>query len=94
MTTTPGDVAFTLQKRLKCCAETNDAGRDRSERQKSRCGDEMMRVMLYEAARASCIQRNAHGSRPGPCRSPASWNEESDRGTGAPIGRDHAPHMG
>jgi transposase IS116/IS110/IS902 family protein len=24
----------------------------------------------------------------------ASWDEEGDRGAGAPAGRDHAPHMG
>ena len=36
----------------------------------SRCGDEMMRVMLYEAAQACCVRRNGHGSRPGRCRSP------------------------
>jgi hypothetical protein len=24
----------------------------------------------------------------------APWNEEGDRGTGPPIGRRHAPHLG
>ena len=37
----------------------------------SRCGDEMMRVMLYEAAQILwCARLNGLGSRPGRCRSP------------------------
>jgi len=38
----------------------------------SRCGDEMMRVMLYEALRACCGRRNGPGSKPGRCRSPGA----------------------
>ncbi|HEY1745806.1 MAG TPA: transposase [Xanthobacteraceae bacterium] len=35
----------------------------------SRCGDEMMRVMLYEAAQRGCGRRNGPDSRSGRCRS-------------------------
>ena len=39
----------------------------------SRCGDDMMRAMLYEAAHIMwCAQRNGPGSRPGRCRSPGA----------------------
>ena len=36
----------------------------------SRCGDEMMRAMLDEAAQAMMRSKNGPGSRPGRCRSP------------------------
>jgi transposase len=37
----------------------------------SRCGDEMMRVMLYEAAQTMLpVSTDGHGSRLGRCRSP------------------------
>ena len=35
----------------------------------SRCGDEMMRGMLYEAAQSILRSKNGHGLRPGRCRS-------------------------
>ena len=36
-----------------------------------RCGDEMMRAMLYEAPRPCCyVRQNGRGSRPGRCRLP------------------------
>jgi transposase len=38
----------------------------------SRCGDEMMRVMLYEAAQSMMHSKNGLGSRHGPCRSPGA----------------------
>jgi transposase len=39
----------------------------------SRCGDGMMRAMLYEAARSCwCAQHDGPGSRPGRCRSPGA----------------------
>src|SRR5262249_3146641 len=62
----------------------------------SRCGDEMMRAMLYEAAQILLVRS-------------AKWSwlkawamkiarhrglKKGDRGLGAPIGRDHAPHLG
>jgi transposase len=50
------------------CAKYQSGEIDRSGRI-SRCGDEMMRVMLYEAAQ-SCARRNGLGSRLGRCRSP------------------------
>ena len=62
----------------------------------SHCGDEMMRVMLYEAAQVMLTRTNKW-----------SWlkawamkiaraprDEEGDCGVGAPAGRNHAPHMG
>ena len=62
----------------------------------SRCGDEMMRVMLYEAAQIILVRIDemvlAQGL--GDADRKAPRNEESDRGAGAPAGRDHAPHMG
>src|SRR5215469_1654030 len=39
---------------------------------KWRCGDKMMRVMLYEAAQCMLHSRNGPGLRPGPCRSPGA----------------------
>ena len=38
----------------------------------SRCGDEMMRTMLYEAAQSMMHSKNGPGSRRGPCRSPGA----------------------
>jgi transposase len=38
----------------------------------SRCGDEMMRTMLYEAAQTMMHSKSGHGSRRGPCRSPGA----------------------
>ena len=50
----------------------------------SRCGDKMMRVMLYEAAQAMMRYADRQAPR----------DEKGNRGTGAPVGRDHAPHVG
>jgi transposase len=62
----------------------------------SRCGDEMMRVMLYEAAQIMLVRSKKwswlQGLGDEDCQAPR--NEESDRSTGPSIGRDHAPHMG
>ena len=52
----------------------------------SRCGDEMMRVMLYEAAQSMLRSKKSDRQTP--------RNEEGDRGPGSPAGRHHAPHMG
>jgi transposase len=59
----------------------------------SRCGDEMIRVvMLYEAAQS--MLRSKKWSRPGPYADrPAPRDEKGDRGRGAPVGRHHAPHL-
>jgi len=61
----------------------------------SRCGDEMMRMMLYEAAQSmlvrtvkwSWLKAWAIEDRQ------ASRDEKGDRGAGASVGRDHAPHV-
>ena len=56
----------------------------------------MMRAMLYEAAHLLLVrlakwvvaQGVGHEDRQAP------RDEEGDRGAGAPVGRDHAPHLG
>ena len=56
----------------------------------------MMRVMLYEAAQVMLVRSDemvlAQGL--GDEDRQASRDEEGDRGAGAPVGRDHAPHLG
>jgi hypothetical protein len=52
----------------------------------------MMRVMLYEAAQIMLV-RLAKWSWLDEDRQ-APRDEEGHRGTGAPVGRDHAPHLG
>ena len=76
------------------CAKYQSGESERSGRI-SRCGDEMMRVMLYEAAQAMLHSKEmvlaqglGHEDRQAP------RNEEGNRGAGAPDGRDHAPHLG
>jgi transposase len=61
----------------------------------SRCGDEMMRMMLYEAAQSMMRSKKmvmaqglGHADRQAP------RDEEGDRGPGTPASRDHAPNMG
>ena len=62
----------------------------------SRCGDEMMRTMLYEAAQSMLFPFDkmvlAQGL--GDEDRQAPRDEEGDRGFGAPAGRDHAPDLG
>ena len=61
----------------------------------SRCGDDMMRVMLYEAAQIMLIRSQmvlAQGL--GDEDRQAPRDEKGDRGSGTPAGRDHAPHLG
>jgi transposase len=53
------------------CSKYQSGEIDRSGRI-SRCGDEMMRVMLYEAAQSMLGRRNGPGSKPGRCRSPGA----------------------
>ena len=62
----------------------------------SKCGDEMMRVMLYEAAQshADPHQQMVVAQGLGDEDRQAPRDEEGDRGPGTPAGRDHAPHMG
>ena len=55
----------------------------------------MMRVMLYEAAQIMLRSQEmvlAQGL--GDADRQAPRDEKGDRGAGAPVGRDHAPHMG
>ena len=61
----------------------------------SRCGDGMMRTMLYEAAQAMMRSKKWSWLK--------AWamviarlprDEKGDRGAGPPIGCDHAPHLG
>jgi hypothetical protein len=62
----------------------------------SKCGDEMMRVMLYEAAQIllmrstqwSWLKAWGHADRQAP------RDEEGYRSPGASLSRDHAPHLG
>jgi transposase len=62
----------------------------------SKCGDEMMRVMLYEAAHIMLTrtQKVVLAQGLGNEDRQAPRDEEGDRGAGASVGRDHAPHMG
>ena len=55
----------------------------------------MMQVMLYEAAQSdAAVEEMVMAQGLGDADRQTSWNEESDRGAGAPVGRDPAPHMG
>ena len=61
----------------------------------SRCGDEMMRTMLYEAgSEHDAFKKMVLAQGLGDADRQASRDEEGDRGPGAPVGRDHAPHLG
>ena len=55
----------------------------------------MMRVMLYEAAQAMLHSKRWSWLKAWAmkiARQPR--DEKGNRGPGAPVGRDHAPHMG
>ena len=61
----------------------------------SRCGDEMMRMALrsgpgHAAAFGEMVMAQGLGDED----RQAPRDEEGDRGAGASVGRDHAPHMG
>ena len=62
----------------------------------SRCGDEMMRVMLYEAAqvRAGALNTMVLAQGLGDADRQAPRHEEGNRGAGASVGRSHAPYLG
>ena len=62
----------------------------------SRCGDEMMRMMLYEAAQSMLVRSTKWSwlKALGNEGRQASRDEEGDRGAGASVGRDHAPRVG
>ena len=61
----------------------------------SRCGDEMMRTMLYEAAQShDAFQEMVLAEGLGDADRQAPRHEEGNRGAGPSAGRDHAPHVG
>ncbi len=62
----------------------------------SRCGDEMMRVMLYEAAQILLVRSTKWSWLKAWAMQPrqASRDKESDRGAGAPASHHHASHLG
>ena len=61
----------------------------------SRCGDEMMRTMLYEAAQAMMRSKKWSWLKAWAMRiRQAPRDEKGDCGAGPPIGCDHAPHLG
>ena len=75
------------------CAKYQSGEVDWSGR-RSRCGDEMMRVMLYEAAQSMIHSKKGPAQGLGDADRQASRDEEGNRGVGTPAGCDHAPHMG
>ena len=60
----------------------------------SRCGDEMMRTMLYEAAQSMMHSKKFLAQGVGHADRQAPRDEKGDRGLGTPARRDHASHMG
>ena len=60
----------------------------------SRCGNEMMRVMLYEAAQSMLRSKKWSWLRGWATDREAPRDEKGDRGLGTPARRDHASIMG
>ena len=60
----------------------------------SRCGDEMTRVMLYEAAQSMMLEEMVVAQGLGNADRQAPRDEKGDRRAGPPVGRDHAPYLG
>ncbi len=62
----------------------------------SKCGDEMMRVMLYEAAQIMPVRSTKWFWLKAWAMKIARHRgmKEGDRGAAAPVGGDHAPHLG
>ena len=55
----------------------------------------MMRVMLYEAAQSMLRSKKWSWLKAlGNADRQAARDEKGDRGIGAQVGRDHAPHLG
>ena len=76
------------------CAKYQSGEVDRNGRI-SRSGDEMMRVMLYEAAQSMLRSKKWSWLKAWAMQNrQASRDEKGDRGPGTPVGCDHAPHMG
>ncbi len=59
----------------------------------SRCGDEMMRTMLY-SSKHDAFKKMVLAQGVGHADRQAPRDEKGDRGPGSPAGRDHAPHLG
>ena len=60
----------------------------------SRCGDEMMRTMLYEAAQSMMRSKKWSWLKAWAMQiARAPRHEEGNRGAGTSAGRDHAPHL-
>ena len=69
------------------------AGLDVSVKDTKRCGDEMMRTMLYEAAQAhDALEEMVMAQGLGDADRQAPRDEKGDRRAGAAVGCDHAPH--
>ena len=61
----------------------------------SRCGDEMMRVdALRSSSEHAAFEEMVLAQGLGDADRQAPRDEKGDRGPGAPVGRDHAPHLG
>jgi transposase len=74
------------------CSKYQSGEIDRSGRI-SRCGDEMMRVMLYEAAQ-SMLRSKKWSWLKGDADRQAMLDEKGNRRSGASPSRSHAPHLG
>src|SRR5262245_25243477 len=75
------------------CAKYQSGEVDRNGRI-SRCGDEMMRVMLRSSSEHAAIEEMVLAQSLGDADRQAPRNEKGDRGPGTSVGCDHAPHMG
>ncbi len=76
------------------CSKYQSGEVDRSGRI-SRCGDEMMRVdALRSSSEHAAFEEMVLAQGLGDADRQAPRDEKGDRGAGAPVGRDHAPHLG
>ena len=76
------------------CAKHQSGEVDRNGRI-SRCGDEMMRVMLYEvSSEHAAVEEMVVAQGLGYAGRPAPRDEKGDRSPGPSPGRDHAPYLG
>ena len=76
------------------CSKYQSGEIDRSGRI-SRCGDEMMRTdALRSSPEHAAFEEMVLAQGLGDADRQAPRDEKGDRGPGAPVGRDHAPHMG
>ena len=76
------------------CSKYQSGEIDRSGRI-SRCGDEMMRVMLYEAAQSMLYSKKWSWLKAWAMQIARRRGvKKGDRGAGTPVGRDNASHLG